>query len=172
MARLYLRSEDWKWSGGSSFPDLTGNEDYAEAVELLRQGGIIEGLPDGTFSGAQSARRSEVSAILCRMMGLPPVEQSGEEPYFIDCNHDNHWAAGYVEALAKANVVNGTGDSCFTPDRYITRAELAAMLSRLLLTGANYGAEPIVPIDVHQTHWAYWSILRAVNTVKKVTPES
>lgn len=171
LAMFYKGETDWKWSGQCAFPDLTGDESYAEAAEMLREMGILNGLPGGIFGGEQTATRAEVAAILCRMMGLPPEERSGEEHFFLDYGQHNGWADGYIDALAKAGVVNGAGNAYFAPDRVITRAELAAMLGRVLLTGVYYGDAPVIPSDVAQDHWAYGPILRAVNRVVSKTPK-
>ena len=165
LARFYLPEREWVWDGSFSFSDMTQWEDYTEPAELLREMGILTGLPGGLFGAEQTATRAEVAAILCRMMGLPPEKRSDQEHFFLDYGQHNGWADGYIDALARAGVVNGTGDGIFAPDRAITRAELAAMLSRVLLTGVYYGDAPIIPSDVTETHWAYGSILRAVNTV-------
>lgn len=166
LAQFYLPMEKETWDGEVSFPDLTGKETYAEAVELLRREGILTGLPDGSFGGEQLATRSEIAAILCRMMGLPPVEEDLNA--FLDYGGiDTDWADGYVEALARAGVVLGAGEDYFHPERVLTREEAAAMLGRILLSGVYYGEDgaSIIPTDVEESHWGYSLILRAVNTV-------
>lgn len=177
-------------TGKQPFPDLTGEESYAPAANRLTWGGIIMGLPEGIFGGERVATRAEAATILCRMMGLEPVERplgkqsfrdlesevvvvlepetEGEEPQ-IETYTRIHWASGYINALAEAGVTLGTGEGYFNPDRSITRAELAAMLGRVLLTGVYYGGDEIVPTDVDTTHWAHDLIIRSVNNVKART---
>ncbi len=164
LGRFYLH-ESWTWDGKVNFQDLTGEESYAEAVELLCRGGILTGLPGGIFGGDRTATRAEMAAILCRMMGLKPVNTAGQAHAFIDAGETDTWAYAYIDALAAAGVVNGTGDGCYNPQRAITRAEAAAMLGRMILSGADYGETPVVPKDVSEGHWAYCLILRAVNRV-------
>ena len=180
LARFYLAPEDWTWSGEVSFPDLTGEEEYAPAAELMLSTGVLTGLPDGTFSPGQVATRAEMAAILCRMIGLEPEDTKGRPHAFVDAGEEDTWAYPYIDALAKLGVLNGTGDNYFYPDRKITRAEAAAMLSRILLSGASYAQDGTlnVPADVPETHWGYGAILRAVNTVvlpkeyERLIPES
>jgi len=43
----------------------------------------------------------------------------------------NGWASDYIAYLAAREIVSGTGDGKFTPERAVTRAEFVAMLSRL-----------------------------------------
>ena len=44
----------------------------------------------------------------------------------------NHWAAADVMAMNKAGIVSGVSATLFDPDRNITRAEFAAIISRAL----------------------------------------
>lgn len=170
LARFYQATGDWQWSGKSVFPDISGREAYAEVAELLYDGGIITGMPDGKFYAGRTATRAEVVTILCRMMGLSPGPADGASRIFTDCGANYAWANGCIDALAEAGVIKGMGDSTFEPEREITRAELAAMLGRILLTGNYYDGGPkTVPADVAADHWAYELILRAVNAAEPRT---
>ncbi len=44
----------------------------------------------------------------------------------------NHWAAGSIERLAKLGIIAGDGQGNFRPDAPITRAEVVALLDRVL----------------------------------------
>lgn len=60
---------------------------------------------------------------------LAGVESEVEEalkPVFSDIQ--NHWSKPYVEAMAKAGIINGYEDGTFKPEGTITRAEFAKML--------------------------------------------
>ena len=43
-----------------------------------------------------------------------------------------HWAQAQIEQLAKLGILGGYPDGTFQPDKPITRAEVAAIVSRLL----------------------------------------
>jgi N-acetyl-anhydromuramyl-L-alanine amidase AmpD len=45
---------------------------------------------------------------------------------------DNHWAKGSIERLAKLGLLKGDPKGNFQPDKPLTRAQLAAVLDRLL----------------------------------------
>ena len=51
-------------------------------------------------------------------------------PTFTDIT--NHWAKGSIEKLAREGIVNGYADGTFKPDKAVTRAEVATMLSRMM----------------------------------------
>ncbi len=62
-----------------------------------------------------------------------------------------HWAETFISALADAEVVNGTAEGQFEPERAVTRAELVAMLMRTL-DGEAAAYEPIYA-DVSPEDW-------------------
>lgn len=165
LERFYQAGKDWQWDGKPTFTDVSGREAYAAAAELFRDSGILKGLPNGAFGGGKTATRAEVATILCRMMGLTPEQGGGASKFFEDCGANYAWANGCIDALTEAGVIKGTDETHFTPEREINRAELAAMLGRILLTGVNYSDAPLTPRDMTPDHWAYELVLRAVNQV-------
>lgn len=66
---------------------------------------------------------------------------------------DTHWAYSYVEAMAEKGAVSGVGNGKFAPDKEVTYAEFAVMLSQLM-----YPAE----LKTYQAAWTgngetnYW----------------
>ncbi|WP_051235932.1 S8 family peptidase [Paenibacillus pinihumi] len=77
---------------------------------------------------------------------------------------DGHWAKDAIAALTKDGIINGTGGYRFEPNRQITRAEAIALLVKSFPTG-NKGATPVNAVfkDLKSSHWAYNSIMEAVN---------
>ena len=57
------------------------------------------------------------------------VEVSENEIPFVDVD-SNSWYAGYVSTAYKLGIVNGTADSLFAPDSYITRQDMAVIIHR------------------------------------------
>jgi hypothetical protein len=68
----------------------------------------------------------------------------------------DHWAATAVESLAAAGLVSGCGDGRFCPDRFVTRAELAALLLRA--AGLPPNRPQALYADVPTSHWAAGAI--------------
>lgn len=61
----------------------------------------------------------------------PEEDSSSADPWgedFVDVGK-MHWAYAYVMELAKQNIVSGTGDGHFYPERQVTRAEFVKMLA-------------------------------------------
>lgn len=169
LSRLYIANPNWTKTGPEDFPDLTGEEDYAEAARLLGGVGVMTGLPGGIFGGDQYMTRAEFVAILVRMMGLEVPDTRGQEHAFLDTFEDTTgvegtWAYAEIDAMSKVKgILQGVGDSYFAPRRNITRAEAAVFLNRLLQFSAVPEKDILIPRDVGEEHWARKSILRAVN---------
>ena len=85
---------------------------------------------------------------------LPAAAQS----QFMDVN-SSYWASEYVQALTEASIISGYEDSTFRPDRQMTRAEFASILSGGLPTAEV--REPITFSDVPEDHWAAGAIASA-----------
>lgn len=64
---------------------------------------------------------------------LTPAGPAEAVPSYPDL--DGHWARESVLALSARRVVTGTGEGLFEPERPVTRAEFAALLSRLYIGG-------------------------------------
>ncbi|HZG75125.1 MAG TPA: S-layer homology domain-containing protein, partial [Paenibacillus sp.] len=71
-----------------------------------------------------------------------------------------HWAKADVELLASKLVLNGTGPNAFSPDRHVTRAEFASMLTRAL--GLTPNAQAAGFTDVTDGAWYEGAVGAAV----------
>ncbi|WP_251423480.1 ESPR-type extended signal peptide-containing protein [Veillonella agrestimuris] len=73
------------------------------------------------------------------------VSELSGKPIVSDGNFNdvpaNHWAYGYVKALAQQGIIVGYEDGEFKGDRTMTRYELAAVIYRALQSGANIDAD-------------------------------
>jgi hypothetical protein len=79
-----------------------------------------------------------------------------------DTRMSGHWAWSWVEGMYELDLTIGTAPGVYSPDRTVTRAEMAAFLSRLL---ADYSAVPpagagtgLVYTDVLAGFWAAGNI--------------
>jgi hypothetical protein len=129
-----------------SFSDVPATHWAAAAIEYASQLGIVEGDPNGDFNGSNDVTRAEFAAMIVRALG---IDATGEEDSFSDT--DGHWADAYIRALHRAGIVNGTGNGAFNPNQAITRAEMAAILARVLNMSAADGASKFSDIS---GHWA------------------
>lgn len=149
----------------SYYADLQDGDPRNSAIENLDRWGIVTGVEEEIFAPDQAVTRAEMSVILCRMLMIPAKTDPNAAHAFVDAVPGIHWAWGYIDALAEAGITKGTGDNEYSPERLLTRAEVATFLCRSLITTVDRTKGPIViPTDVTEGHWAYPSILRAVNS--------
>ena len=164
LAQFYVENPDWNKTGPESFPDVTGEEDYAEAVQLLGRMGIFQGYPEGNFGGERYISRAEFVTLLVRMSGIEVVDTTGQEHAFRDTGELDTWAYSEIDALSRQpGILLGVGEGYFAPDRAITRSEVAAILTRMLRFPWVQNGELVIPTDVGEDHWARENILQAVN---------
>ncbi|SBV91449.1 exported hypothetical protein [uncultured Eubacteriales bacterium] len=170
LARLYVDNPTWTGKGSGNFPDVTGKEGYAAAAKLLGEKGIITGITGGLFAANLTATRAEMAVIITRMMGLEVKNTKGQPHAFSDAGEKDTWAYAYIDALAEAGIVKGSGGGKFNPNSILTRAEAACMLARILDGNLDLTRSDLIrPTDVPATHWGYGEILRAVNGLPLLT---
>ncbi|MDR6553274.1 S-layer homology domain-containing protein [Paenibacillus qinlingensis] len=109
-----------------TFTDLDGHWAKVD-VELLASKLLIQGITDTDFAPNNQITRAEFAALLVRAMGL----SEDSESKFSDVKSTD-WFAGSVNAAAKAGLINGFEGGVFKPASYITREQMAVMISRSL----------------------------------------
>lgn len=163
LAQFYVENPTWTKTGPNDFPDLSGEEEYADEAKLLGSLGVFMGYPEGDFIGDQYINRAEFVTLLARMTGLDIVDTTGQTHAFRDTGELDTWAYSEIDALSKTGILLGVGEGYFEPGRCITRSEVATLLTRLLRFPMTENGELTIPADVNEDHWARESILRAVN---------
>lgn len=112
---------------GIARAEQTNRRDTAALFEKLRQQGIMEGFEDGSSGLDRTMTRAEFSAVLVRLLKLSPKSDT-----LTYTDTSEHWAhqQGYIEAVTKSKLMEGTMDGFFDPDGPVTLEQLAATLIR------------------------------------------
>lgn len=113
--------------------------------------GYINGYPDGTFRPGKSMTRAEAASILAKLQRLPLTDSS--KPAFSDADG---WYNAVINAVVKAGYMKGYPDGSFKPDKPITRAEFATMLSHFM--SAKTASNPFTDTN---GNWAQEAIDKA-----------
>jgi hypothetical protein len=90
--------------------------------------GIIGGFPDGTFRPDANVTRAQFVTLLTRALGLRENTEAAARLR----DTVGHWAQGAIGAAVETGLVIGNPDGTFLPDRLITRAEIAVILSLVI----------------------------------------
>jgi hypothetical protein len=143
-----------------SFPDVSQNIWYYEAVSTMASMGLLQGDEAGNFRPESNITRAEFVEILSRFY---PIEAG--ELKFNDISSE-YWAAKAVcSAQAKGWIIGG-GDGLFRPEDAVTRAEAAVIMNRVLQRTANKevidaAADIRIFPDLPKDYWAYYDIMEA-----------
>ncbi|KMY55643.1 hypothetical protein AC623_18310 [Bacillus sp. FJAT-27231] len=97
-----------------------------DEIQAMIDAGIMQGYADGDFRPQQSVTRAEFATFLTRALELPDGPS-----VFKDVPSSLRLSAG-VNAAAAAKIVNGGSDGRFHPDDFITRKDMALMISNAL----------------------------------------
>ncbi|MDY2929416.1 MAG: S-layer homology domain-containing protein [Clostridiaceae bacterium] len=144
---------------GPAKPDKPAEPEQPEKPELTAHAAFVTGYADGTVRPLNNITRSEVAAMLCRLLTESQkqnVPQAGKT--FSDVPADA-WYRENVLILAGMGVITGRADGTFAPAQNITRAEFAVMLTRFAGTTGEANSE--VTFSDISGHWAESAIRAA-----------
>lgn len=126
-----------------TFRDVSGHW-AAQSIQVFTRLGIVKGYEDGTFKPNAPITRGEFAAIVARI--FPMDADGGLNVSFTDVQ--NSWAREAILTLASKGILNGYEDGTFRPDKNITRAEMVAIMSRIVNLEAFQGAEAVAFTDI------------------------
>lgn len=110
------------------FSDISVAHWAYPAVEQLYARGIINGISADNFGPDAYVTREQLAKIVCTILG--------EEAVFGDDGFSDveasRWSAGYINACKNKGYVTGYPDNTFIPDGYVTRQDIAVILSRVI----------------------------------------
>jgi hypothetical protein len=134
-----------------TFSDVPENYWANVPITYFATLGILGGFPDGTFKPSRKITRAELAALLIKVRGIAVPERKRE--IFKDVPYD-YWAAGTIQAVVDSRLMAGYPDTTFRPRAGVTRAEGAAIFSKLDgLTQPKFLTESPFP-DVSPAHWS------------------
>lgn len=164
LSRAVTQANTNVYAYSTVFYDVSPNTWYAGAVNYAYAMGFLDFFGNGRyFYPEQPITRAEFVALLCEFSGVDASRVSGDvEFYDVPASH---WAAGVISYAAEQGWVYGVGGNYFQPNRSVSRAEICAMMNRIMGREADrsriYGQQFA---DVPMSHWAYYDIMEAANT--------
>ncbi|MFZ5824898.1 MAG: S-layer homology domain-containing protein [Bacillota bacterium] len=155
---LTARKIDAAGKCAAIFPDVPCTAWHAPYVETAYRLAIGEGMGDGNFAPNLPATREQIYNIVIRALGKRWVahQQTWDEIYtalapFTDLMEINYYFRPSMGLALKEGLTAGYPDRTLRPKATATRAEAAALVSRILL---NTEGLQTITLDGHQVVYA------------------
>ncbi|MGI5970617.1 MAG: S-layer homology domain-containing protein, partial [Oscillospiraceae bacterium] len=147
----------------NDFSDVSPDNWFNTAISTLTSMGIITGYPDGTFRPNANITRAEFAAIAARF------DSSGYTGVTVFLDTVGHWAEEPINRAANYGWITGYEDDTFRPNNYITRAEVATLVNKVLgrLPASVSALLPDMitwPDNMDTGKWYYLAIQEATNS--------
>jgi len=152
----YLKREN-------NFTDVTAGRWSGTAISTLANAGILKGYSDGSFAPGKPITRAEFAAIVSRF------DTRDIEDLIVFSDTAGHWAEEEIGRAAALGWIRGNPDGSFAPKKNITRAEVAALVNRMLLRlvedeTALLSGMKTWPDNSDGSKWYYLDIQEASNS--------
>lgn len=126
-------------NGKSQFADVKESDWYNSAVQTAYEYKLVEGFEDGSFRPQEKITREQAMVMIAKAMAITGLKEklaakdTSEllKPY-ADAAQVAEWAKAGAAASLQADLVSGRGAAELAPKANITRAEVAAIVQRLL----------------------------------------
>ena len=128
LAVTILRSCCLPVAYASSYHDVADSDWHTEAIEYVKEIGLMAGTGNGNFQPDQLLTRAQIVAILHRLAGSPEAEYIRQ---FQDVPADAWYARSVAWAYQKG-IVHGISESTFSPASNINREQLAVIIYNYL----------------------------------------
>ncbi len=116
----------------NEFTDITSNDWYAGYVKAALENNIASGF-DGRFNPNANITREEMAKMAVAAYELKKgMLENSNASTFADDNAISEWAKEYVYKAAEIGMINGMSDNTFMGRNNSTRAQAAAVVSRLI----------------------------------------
>ena len=143
------------------YPDVEYGRWSYYAITTMTNGDLMLGRPGGVFDPGANITRAEFAVVASLFSN---AQYSGPDQ-FTDIS--DHWARDYINRAAAEGWVAGYPDGTFGPDRFITRAEVMALVNEVLerAPDADYMLEDMtVWPDNPESAWYYEDVQEATNS--------
>ncbi len=118
----------------SSFFDVADDDYYAEAVAWAEQNGIVKGYDADSYGPNDNITREQLAAILYRYASYKGYDltASADLAEYADANDISEYALTSFKWAVAEGLITGMTESTLAPQSDATRAQVAAILMRLI----------------------------------------
>ena len=130
---IIYRMEKEPQAGDSAFMDVEVNGYYGKAVAWANANGIVSGVSKDRFAPNDPITREQMATILYRYANYKgyDTESNGNTAY-TDSSFISGYARNAVSWAAANLLMKGNADGSFSPNENTTRAQAAAVFTRML----------------------------------------
>ncbi|HEF1899691.1 S-layer homology domain-containing protein [Bacillus thuringiensis] len=129
------------------FKDVPVDHWSYKVIMDLKEKNIVAGYGNGIFGFGDNITRGQVARLIYNY--LKPADEPNAPNPFSDIQ--GHMFEKEILSLSKAGIINGFGDGKFGPDDFLTREQLASVLTKAF----NFKATSTTTFkDVDKNYWA------------------
>ncbi|WP_339225786.1 chitobiase/beta-hexosaminidase C-terminal domain-containing protein [Paenibacillus sp. FSL H7-0357] len=140
FAAIVVRGLGLKLENGTgAFSDVKASDWYSSSVQTAYAYKLINGFEDGNFRPLDKITREQAMTMIAKAMEITALkdklqnkEASELLSSFTDAGSVSKWAVSSAADSVAAGIVSGRTSTRLDPQASITRAEVAAMIQRLL----------------------------------------
>jgi len=136
------------------FMDVSTSQWFSQHIGYLANHDQISGYGDGSFRPYQVITRAEAAALIGRALFY---DGKKTETIFKDVPSGS-FASGYIQRAVEENIITGYDDGTFKPEKTVTRAEMAILISKAFKLNTNSSTNNSF-IDVSKSMASYPYIL-------------
>lgn len=121
------------------FPDVSESAWYRGSVAIANEFDIVRGYNDGSFYGNQEITREQGFSMIARAYrlidsgaALSEEQATSALAGYKDSPDVSAWAKADVAQLIAAEIIQGNGQEVLSPKEPMTRAEVTALIARML----------------------------------------
>ncbi|MFB6365177.1 Ig-like domain-containing protein [Paenibacillus elgii] len=125
----------------NKFPDVSDSAWYRSSVAIANEFDIVRGYEDGSFYGDRQITREQGMAMIARAYKLIETKAALSQEQtdsllakYEDAKKVSAWAREDIALMIEAGIVQGNGPQLLSPQSNMTRAEVTALIARLLKT--------------------------------------
>ena len=126
----YAIEIDTNKKGTHTFKDVNSKVSGHEYIDALTNAGIFDKAEK--FNPYKPLTRAQMAKVLAESFQLTGTSKK----HFSDVQ-TNNWAYPYVQALVAADITTGTTKTLFSPEKTLTRAQMASFIHRSLQYASN-----------------------------------
>ncbi len=109
-----------------NYTDVTTTQWFSQHIGYLANKNQIAGYLDGSYKPYQVITRAEAATLLGRALKYDGTQTN---TIFKDVSNDS-FASGYIQKAVEADIITGYDDGTFKPDKTVSRAEMAILISK------------------------------------------